>query len=288
MKQQAGNNKKSRPHFSIRKEEGYSMGNGRTALITGATSGIGRAFAERFAAMGYDLIVTGRRKSVIDAVSDEIRSRNGVTVKVIIAELSNEHGVRKVIAAMKGAKRLSALVNNAGYGIDGNFVEREIDDHLAMVRVHVDAPLALIHAALPGMITAKDGIIINVSSLGAWFPAPINGIYGGTKSFLNVFTESLHMEVRHHGIKVQALCPGFTTTDFHKQMGVEEEIKKQRLFHWMKPDDVVAVSMKYLGKGRVICIPGMPNKLIRVLTAFIPRRVYYRITEKGFKARNDT
>jgi hypothetical protein len=259
----------------------------KAALITGATSGIGRAFAERFASLGYDLIITGRRKKIIDAVAREISSKYDVRVSVIIAELSEDAGVRKVIRVLAGTNTLAALVNNAGYGIDGIFTERKIDEHLALARVLAEVPLRLVHAALPGMIARRKGIIINVSSLGAWTPAPINGIYGGAKAFLNIFTESLHMEVRRHGIRVQALCPGFTATDFHAQMGVEEEIHRQRMFYWMKPEDVVGISMKCLKKGKVICIPGLPNKLIRLFMGLLPRKLYYRVTEKGFKERDE-
>ena len=257
----------------------------KTALITGATSGIGKCFAERFASMGYDIIITGRRKKIIDGIARDIATRHGVKAGVLIAELSEEVGIRKVLKAISGCENLAALVNNAGFGLDGTFIERKIAEHLAMAEVHVGAPLRFIHAALPGMIARREGIIINLSSLGAWTPAPINGVYGGTKAFLNVFTESLHMEARQHGIRVQALCPGFTTTDFHTQMGVEEEIHSQRMFYWMKPEDVVDYSMKCLATGKVVCVPGFPNRMIRALVGMLPRRLYYRVTEKGLRER---
>ncbi len=252
-----------------------------TALITGATSGIGRAFAERFARMGHDLVVTGRRKRVIDNAAREIRKAHGVSVKVIIAELSGEKGLRAVLEAIRRERNLSVLVNNAGYGIDGFFADLPIRDHLDLLQVHITAALRFIHAALPGMIERKSGTIINVSSLGAFAPAPINGIYGGAKSFLNIFTESLHLETRRHGIRVQALCPGFTVTDFHRKMGVEEEVRGNTMFHWMDPGTVVEISMRCLEKGRVICVPGFRNRLLRALFAVTPRRLYYRAAEGG-------
>ncbi len=252
----------------------------KTALITGATSGIGKAFAERFASMGYDLIITGRRKAVIDAAALEITGRYGVNVSVVIAELVEDAGVRKILKEISGCTTLAALVNNAGYGIDGLFVERKIEEHLALARVLAEAPMRFIHAALPGMIRRRDGAIINVSSLGAWAPAPINGVYGGAKAFLNVLTESIYMDVRRYGIRMQALCPGFTATDFHRQMGVQEEMKKRRLY-WMKPADVVDYSMKCLERGRVVCIPGLVNRLLRALVAIVPRRLYYRAAGDG-------
>ncbi|MBN2077823.1 MAG: SDR family oxidoreductase [Spirochaetes bacterium] len=254
-----------------------------TALITGATSGIGRAYAERFARMGYDLVITGRRKRVIDEAARAIRKNHGVSVKVVIAEFTAEAGVRAVLDAIRREKNLAVLVNNAGYGIDGLFADLPIGDHLDMVKVHVTAALRFIHAVLPGMIERKKGAIINVSSLGAFAPSPINGIYGGSKSFLNVFTESLHLETRRHGIRVQALCPGFTVTDFHNKMGVEEEVRGNRMIHWMNPEKVVEISMRCLEKGKVICIPGLRNRFLRALIAVVPRRFYYRVAEGNIR-----
>lgn len=251
----------------------------KTALITGATSGIGRAFADRFASMGYDLIVTGRRKPFLESVAGEIARKHDVNVSVIIAELSRESDIRKIVGAIAGNERLVVLVNNAGYGLKGLFIENTIDANLALARTLAAAPMCLVHAALPGMIKRREGVIINVSSLGAWAPAPVNGVYGGAKAFLNVFTESLHMEVRRYGIKVQALCPGFTATDFHRQMGVEQEMQARRLY-WMEPDDVVRYSLKCLERGKVVCVPGLVNRLLRALAGIVPRRLYYRMTER--------
>ncbi len=252
----------------------------QTALITGATSGIGKAFAEHFASRGYDLILTGRRKEVITAVARRLKQAYGIAVTVVIAELSDRRGVRPVLRTIMKTDDLSVLVNNAGYGERSLFINLPVREHLDMVEAHVNAVLRLVHAALPRMIKKKNGIIINVASLGAYAPAPINGVYGGTKSFLNVFTESLHMEVRRYGIRVQSLCPGFTRTDFHRKLGIEEEIKKNRTIRWMAPERVVKISMKRLGKGKVICIPGIRNKILYHAARLMPRRIYYRMTEK--------
>ncbi len=254
-----------------------------TALITGATSGIGRAYAEWFARAGYNLVITGRRKSVIAGVARDLTRVHGVSVKVIIAELATEAGTRAVLDAIRKEGSLTVLVNNAGYGIDGLFADLPIRDHLNLIHVHVTAALRFVHAALPRMIEGKRGTIINVSSLGAFAPAPINGIYGGSKSFLNVFTESLHLETRRLGIRVQALCPGFTVTDFHNKMGVEEEVRNNRKLHWMKPERVVALSMRCLEKGRVICVPGFRNRLIRSIISIVPRGLYYRIVASTYR-----
>jgi short-subunit dehydrogenase len=256
---------------------------GQTALITGATSGIGKAFAERFAAMGYDLILTGRRRQIITEIARKLKKTYRIQVTVIIAELTHEKGISSVITAIQKADRLSVLVNNAGYGVEGLFKNLTVTEHLDMMSVHMNAPMRFIHAALPRMLEQKNGIIINVASLGAFAPAPINGIYGGTKSFLVVLTESLHMEVRRHGVRVQALCPGFTHTDFHRKMGVEEELNRNKAVVWMTPKQVTVISMKCLEKGKVVCIPGFNNKILYALTRLTPRRLYYRMTEKLYR-----
>jgi uncharacterized protein len=252
----------------------------KTALITGATSGIGKAFAEKFAAMGYDLILTGRRLQVIRGVARELEKAHGISVTVIIAELNNDKGIRAVLAAIKKSGAIDVLVNNAGYGIEGLFQDLPVREHLNMITVHIIAALRFMHAALPRMLTRKNGIIINVASMAAFLPAPINGIYGGSKAFLAIMTESLHAEVRRFGVRVQALCPGFTHTDFHHKMGVETDLNNRRNVFWMTPEQVVDISLKCLKRGNVICIPGFRNKIVLSLARIMPRRLYYRIIEK--------
>jgi uncharacterized protein len=245
------------------------------ALITGATSGIGRAFARRFASMGYDLIMTGRRREIIQAAALEISEGHGVKANVVLAELSEEKGVRKVLDAIEKAGAVHALVNNAGFGLGKLFHAEDAKNHERMIAVHVTAAVRLVRAVVPGMLDRGSGIIINVSSLGAFLPTPFNSVYGGTKAFLDIFTRSLHTEIGHRGIRLQCLCPGFTSTDFHKQMGIEEEIKRQ-VKKWMEPEEVVECSMKALSRGGVVCIPGFQNKLLRILPLVMPAGWYYR------------
>jgi short-subunit dehydrogenase len=254
----------------------------KTALITGATSGIGREFAERFASIGYDLIITGRRKNVIEKVAKEISRKNGVKVSVILAELSVEAGISKVLKVIEKAGHIDVLINNAGFGLDNLFYKETIENHIKMISVHINAAVRLTHAVLPGMVKAGSGIIINISSIGSFLPTPINAIYGGTKAFLNIFTESIYIEMRRKGIKMQSLCPGFTSTDFHIQMGIEEEIKKD-VKNWMTPEQVVNCSMKALTKGNVICIPGIRNRLLCLLPSILSERIYYWVISIIYK-----
>ncbi len=253
----------------------------KTAVITGATSGIGEAFARRLARDGWDLVITGRRAEIIRAHASELSSRHGVKVDTVIAELSEEKGVRKVSAAMKKCANLGMLVNNAGFGIDGPFVASDIDRETSMVRVHDIAAMELIHAALPIMIKNGGGSIISLSSIAGFLPLKRNASYSASKAFVTSFSESLHIEYRSQGIRFQALCPGFTHTEFHSRMKMsEEELKKLEVFQWMDPDSVVDCSLKYLKKGRVVCIPGFRNRLVVAISNAVPRSLYYSVVEK--------
>ncbi len=156
------------------------------ALITGATSGIGEAFAGAMAAKGLDLIITGRRQDEIAAVADRLRGEKGVGVEVIIGDLSDEHHLEALVERVRTINNLDVLVNNAGFGEGGSFTQLSESVHRKMLVVHAAAVMRLTHAALPPMIAAGKGVIINVSSLGAFLPFPGNATYGGTKAFVAI------------------------------------------------------------------------------------------------------
>ena len=251
-----------------------------TAVITGATSGIGAEFARRFAAEGYDLIITGRKKNVIKELADTLSSRYGVSVTVLIAELSNTLELEKVVKKIKGTKDIAVLVNNAGFGTNGLFHENEAAVHEQMLAVHALAPVKLTHAAIPNMIAGGKGIIINVASISAKLIFPSSSMYSGTKAFLQFFTETLHLELKEHNIKVQALCPGFTRSKFHDKMGIGKIVgRNTALMRWMTPEQVVDRSLKALTKGKVLYVPGFLNKVSFKLPDLLPRWLYYRVLE---------
>ncbi|HDP80101.1 MAG TPA: SDR family oxidoreductase [Spirochaetes bacterium] len=253
----------------------------KTAVITGATSGIGAAFARRLASEGYDLLVTGRRKALIEKQAAELSDKYGVKVTVIIAELSLEKDLRGLEKRLSALERVDFLVNNAGYGVYENFADTGADEHERMVRVHVTAPVRLTRAVLPGMISRKSGAVINLSSVGSFIPMEKNGMYGGTKAFLNIFSESLNIELRDTGVRVQALCPGFTRTDFHEKLGLTTEGQKRlEGYRWMSADEVVDCSLRCLGNNRVICVPGFSWRSILVFVKLLPRKLLYRIVRE--------
>lgn len=261
-------------------EKPYLRPERMTALITGATSGIGKSFAREFARQHYDLIITGRRQELLHAVADDLRREFQVSVQVIIADFSHKDEVRRLIDAVTSIGNIEVIVNNAGYGLGAIFHLDDLNHQLNMVNVHVLAPLMIIHALLPSMISRNRGIIINVSSLAAFFPTKINTLYSGTKSFMLNFSESLQLEVKKHGIRVQCLCPGLTHTDFHDRPGFSVRPKKSFVFNWLKPDDVVRQSLRGLEKKSLICVPGMRNKLAVKIVPLLPRRLYYALADR--------
>ena len=254
----------------------------QTALVTGATSGIGRAYAESFARKGYDLIITGRRMDKLNAFAHELREEYGICVRIIKAELSEDEDIQKLTKVIESHDNISVLVNNAGYGSGVEFCKNNLAAHMRMLQVHVVVSVKLIYAVLPQMINRKEGTIINVSSLGAYMPAPGSSMYSATKLFLKSFTESLYMEVHQHGIKVQCICPGFTHSDFHKRRE-DDRVRKANSLMWMEADAVVEESLKSLEKKTIVCVPGIINKLLIILAAMVPRKLYYFFMERSGK-----
>lgn len=251
----------------------------KTACITGATSGIGAAFARRFAKQGYDLIITGRRKEKIESLSNTLSKENKVNVEVIIAELSDDKELDSLAEKIKKIKNLEILVNNAGFAKENFFHEEDFSTHEVMLKVHNLALIKLCHAVLPNMVSKRKGIIINVSSLLAFTPSPTNAMYSASKAFVKLLTESLYLELQGTGVQVQALCPGMTKTDFHERMGFDKNTfyKDKGMMKAMTPEEVVGISLQYLGKDKVLCVPGGNNKLSSFLLKVLPQAVIYKM-----------
>ena len=248
----------------------------KTAVITGATSGIGEAFARKFAKQGYDLVITGRRQEKIDAVAEQIRQKYGVNVDVFLAELSEEEGVREVVNYLKD-REIEILVNNAGFGANSLYQASDLIVMEQLAKVNVLAPIELIHAILPSMVERGKGTIINISSESVYMIVPKNAVYSGAKAFLKSFTEGLHLDLMGTGVRVMALCPGLTHTDFHEKMGMDKSRQIDRgQIKWMSADEVVEIALNDLEKGKVICIPGKHTKMLTHMLNLMPRKSYYR------------
>jgi len=244
------------------------------ALITGATSGIGAAFSDRLAQLGFDLILHGRREEQLTARAEDLERTHHISVRTIIAELSRAEEMTKVEECIQDLDRLDMLINNAGYWTPGVFWEHPPDALDAMIRVHNIAPVRFIRAALPQMLTRDQGDIINVSSAGAFLNMVTLENYSATKAYLINFTESLHVALMGTGIRVQALTPGFTVTEFHSRLGADLSEEQKG---WMRPEELVSQSMKALENGRVVYIPGVKRRLLIKLLRALPRRVYYKM-----------
>lgn len=259
--------------------------NKKTTLITGATSGIGRAFADALAARGYDLILTGRRQALLEETADALRARHGALVTALLAELSDERDIRRLEALIRSTD-IDLLVNNAGFGLRGCFQDGPLEPYLQMERVHIDCTARLTYAALGRMCARDNGAIINVASDAAYMIAPGNAFYSGTKAFIKQFTEGLFLDLRGRGshVRVQALCPGLTRTDFQLKMGMPKEKQKNRgVMRWQEPEAVVTRSLRFLEHDRPICVcGGAMGAAETMLSTLLPRRLYYLLALRLF------
>lgn len=255
----------------------------KTALITGATSGIGAEYARRLAVDGYNLIVTGRREAKIKALAEELSQAYGSNVEVILVELSDHVRVGELIESIKD-REIDLLINNAGFGTVKFFHQEPFESQEKMIEAHIIAHMKLIHAILPKMIKKGAGAIINVSSSGAFLPSPKTVTYSGTKAFLVAFTESLHLELEGTGVQVQVVCPGLTKTDMHTRLGIPEEATADwGPFKWISPGEVVECSMRCLKKKKVLCLPGQLNRMQVFMRRLVPEALYYKTTSRFFR-----
>jgi short-subunit dehydrogenase len=254
----------------------------KLALVTGATSGIGAAYARRLAKDGYNLIITGRRAEKIEALARSLTDEYRCNCEVILLDLADRAALDRLITKVAGLP-VEFLVNNAGFGYNSLFFESDISQYEKMVAVHVLAPMLITRAVLPGMVTRNSGTIVNVSSDGIYLLIPKNSIYSATKSFLKVFSEALRLELMATNIRVQALIPGLTKTDFHEKMGFAKSRQKNNgLVQWMDPSEVVEASMKVLHKNKLICIPSRKDKLMISFLSGLPRNIYYKLISHFF------
>lgn len=252
-----------------------SLSSGRRALITGASSGIGAAFAKRLAGDRYDLILVARNRERLADLAKSLSANYGVQATPLVADLTKTQSLRKVERAVAGDDALELIINNAGFGTMGQFAELDVDREDEEVRLNALALMRLTRAALPGMIARRRGAVINVSSLAGMQPAPTNATYAATKAFVNAFTESIHEELRGTGVQVQALCPGFTRTEFQERAGIDTSQIPD--IAWMEADDVVEASLSGLRRGEVVCVPGVLNRLLANAASALPRPITRQI-----------
>lgn len=250
-----------------------------TALVTGASSGIGAEFARQLAGRGLDLVLVARRRERLAELAAELRERHGVKVDIMSVDLANEAGIRAVEQRIALTPDLVLLVNNAGFGVEGDFVEAPPEPLLEMVRLHVEAPLRLVGAAVPVLAERGGGGIVNVSSVAAFIDRGGAPVYSGTKAFLNTFTGNLRAQLAGRGIAVQALCPGYTATGFHAAMrGGDGRRPAVPGWMWSSAADVVARSLAELDRdGRLLVVPGLVYRVSVLLARLGLARVAGRV-----------
>ncbi|GAB3653240.1 SDR family oxidoreductase [Actinocorallia lasiicapitis] len=228
----------------------------RTAMVTGASSGIGEAFARLLAAGGADLVLVARRTDLLERLAADLRARHEITVEVLPADLTGD-----LTSVEARAASVDLLINNAGYGAFGAFHELPLDDQLAEIALNVTALTSLTHAALPGMVERGHGGVLNVASVAALAPAPGSAVYGATKAYVTSLTESLHAELRPHGVHLTALCPGFTRTEDDAPTGLM----------WLSRTAVAEQGLAAVAAGRALCVPGVQYKALVPALRLAPR-----------------
>ena len=243
-----------------------------TSLITGATAGIGHEYAVQLAARGDDLVLVARNAERLETVAAGLRAAYGVAVEALVADLVERDQLALVEARLADRERpIDLLVNNAGFGLKKRFLDNTVEEETEMLEVLVTAVLRLSHAALGPMAERGSGGIINVSSVAAFLP---RGSYSAAKAWVNSFSEWAHLEYKSRGVKVMALCPGFTKTEFHERM----QVTRGDGFMWLDVDFLVRRSLQDFEKGRAYSIPGAQYRTITTLTKAIPNRVL-RLTQ---------
>jgi short-subunit dehydrogenase len=252
----------------------------RTALITGASSGIGAEYARQLAAQGSDLVLAARRLERMESLAKELEAAHGIRVEALQADLETDSGIAAVENRLSELPELDLLVNNAGYGMRGGFSSDPVQKHLDLVQIQVVASTRLAHAALQGMTARDRGAIVSISSMAAFLPLR-NVTYSAVKAYLVNFSEALQNELWDTSIKVQVVCAGYVVTEFHDSPEVGRPRGIPELF-WLKASDVVKESLAALEKNRVVVIPSWQYRFVlafarQPLTAGFVRRVARRM-----------
>ena len=250
----------------------------RTALITGASSGIGLELARLFAADKWDVALVARSEGKLRELAAELQSAHGITAHVVTADLAKPNAANEVMERLQGVE-IEALVNNAGFGLSGEFAKTDLGAELEMIQVNVAALTHLTKLVLPAMVARRRGAILNVASTASFQPGPLMAVYYATKAYVLSFSEAIADELRNSGVTVTALCPGPTETGFASAAKMESAT----LFTMMRPaesKDVARAGFEGMKSGKRIVIPGLKNKLLAQSVRISPRRLVTAIVRK--------
>ena len=239
------------------------------ALVTGTSVGIGSSFCNLLAKDGFNIVMVSRDEKRMESQADNLRRSYGVEVEVIVADLSKIEDIRRIQSRCSDlGSPIEVLVNNAGFGIDGDFDVSRIADQEAMIQVMINAPMILTHSVISGMKSRKKGYIINVSSVAAFMAG---STYCATKSCLTVFSESLYGNLTKHGVHIHAICPGFTRTEFHQRMG--QDVSGVPNIFWLSADRVARDAWRAVRNGMPLKIPAPQYKILVALHRYAPRSI---------------
>ncbi len=239
-----------------------------TALITGATAGIGAAFARRLAAGAYDLVLVARDEARLSEHAAQLRRAHGATVEVIAADLATPEGVEAVAHRLSTPDGVHLLVNNAGITLNRGFLDSDADDQERLLRLNVHAVMRLTHAALPAMLRRRSGGVINVSSVAGFAPVSPGSTYSATKAWVTNFSVSIAGAVAGHGVRVLALCPGLVRTEFHQRAGMD--VSRTPAWWWLDADRVAARALRDLARGRVVSVVDWRYRIVAAGLRHLP------------------
>lgn len=258
-------------------------GTGKTALVTGASAGIGMAFARVLAQHGFDLAITARRVQRLQQLADELESRNGIRVHILPADLARPDASRLLVDALDQRRiAIDMLVNNAGFGIAGPYRDVPWEKHSEFIQLMLTAPCELTRHVLPGMTQRGYGRIVNVASVAGLIPgAARSTLYGAAKAFLISFTQALHSEQRGTGVHACALCAGFTYTEFHDVSGTRERMNRMPKFMWLDAARVVEDGYRAVMRNQPVCVPGLQYKAIVGFARLLPMGIAHRLVSRG-------
>ncbi len=250
-------------------------------LITGASSGIGEAFAKRLAAEKHNLVLVARSEERLRQLCDELSAKHGVTCKYVAVDLT-ESGAHEKLVRETNALEIDWLINNAGFGSSGDFATLELEGELQMIDLNISALVALTHHFLQGMRTRRSGTVINVSSAAGFQPIPFMATYAATKAFVSSFSEAIAEENRPFGIMVLALCPGSTKTNFFEASKIERpiQVKGQQTV-----EQVVETAMSAVAKKKTKVVSGWTNSLAATVGMFVPNSILSRVLAKALRSR---
>ena len=252
------------------------------ALVTGASSGIGESVAHKLGKAGVGMVLVARRKDRLEAIAAQYPN-----VEVLVADLTTQSGLDAVISRMQSVSLplIDLVVNNAGFGTSGAFVDADPQRLSNEISLNVNALTRISHEAIRQMQPRGRGFLLNVSSVASFQPGPELAVYAATKAFVTSLTEALHEELRGSGIRVTALCPGLTRTEFQSvsnTSGLESTFPE---FAWMSADDVARDGLRAVAEGKAICVPGLVNKSLATVSTFTPRGLARRIAGMATRLR---